>query len=138
MTENNVQPIDWQSLNTPKKLKGRLNSWSDEEKALELLQEAYDIRVPGLFRWIAAAFLGDHCAYGFPEDFLQLKWEDEKLRNETDYYSEFAEKVFSEVRKSFHDAAGLQVLTEGRLAAGSEDAYIEIDKDGYLELISDY
>lgn len=138
MTENNVQPIAWKSLNTLKKLKGRPDSWSDEKKTLELLQEAYGIRVPGLFRWTAAAFLGDHYAYGFSEDFLQLKWEDEKLRNETDYYSEFAEKVFSEVRKSFHDVAGLQVLTEGRLAAGSEDAYIEIDKDSYLELISDY
>ncbi len=135
---HNLMP-DWEALDTVVKMQEWINSCSDPDGALEKVREAHEKEEKRLHRWVAAAVLGDFCAYGFSDKFNEISWDSEAIENDDgEEYRKCQETVLKEIAGSFNNFTALAIEREDRRASGSEDAWIDISEDGSIEAISEY
>lgn len=134
----NTELPDFLQIATPEMLQEWVSNSPDSDGAYERLVSIWENDSEPSARWIVAAVITGNSAYELSGNLLSSKWDTEKLENDLDYFQLLQESVLGEVRSSFAHATGLNVLTEGRFAAGSEDVDVSVDSDGLIESVGDY
>lgn len=134
----NTELPDFLQIATPEMLQEWVSNSPDSDGAYERLVSIWENDSEPSARWIVAAVITGNSAYELSGNLLSSKWDTEKLENDLDYFQLLQESVLGEVRSSFTHATGLNVLTEGRFAAGSEDVDVSVDSDGLIESVGDY
>jgi hypothetical protein len=132
-----METINWSDFDTVLKMREWIESQADPDEAYEKISEAYSNEEEGLHLWVAVAIEGE-CFVDFSDEFLASKWDPELASTDGEYCDVVKEALLSEVRRMFKNVTDLDVVTSGTLARGSEDAWIDINKNGSIESVSDY